>query len=139
MLLIPRGSGAVRVRHSYRSYLSGVIACTMAYVLAIHVTLALTLNAWLPPDIPFAFGEICHSVVAGNASDQSSGGAGAPVQAAAHCPLCLAPGFALLPPPGSPIVVLRRTLGIAFEVLDPKPLRVAAVTSSHRARAPPRA
>lgn len=107
----------------------------MAYVLAVQVTLALTLNAWLPPELAYAFGEICHTEA--RTDDGASSHGPEPVKAAAHCPLCVTPGFALLPAPDAPAVTLRRTLGIAFEIVPAPRFDVAEIHSSHRARAPP--
>jgi hypothetical protein len=112
----------------------------MAYVLALQVTLAVSLNAWLPPSFAFAFGEICHERVDSDrqATDRA-GTSDAPATAsAAHCPLCVTPAFALLPPPDAPAATLRRVLGIAFEPIAPLQLAIAEVDAAHRARAPPR-
>ncbi|NPU12996.1 hypothetical protein HL666_19680 [Bradyrhizobium sp. 83002] len=124
---------------SHRTHLTGVVACAMAYVLALQVTLAVSLNAWLPPSFAFAFGEICHERIdsdprPADRADTSEAPTTAP---AAHCPLCVTPAFALLPPPDAPAVTLRPVLGIAFEAIAPLRLAVAEVDAAHRARAPP--
>ncbi|MGJ5045835.1 hypothetical protein ACQR09_02145 [Bradyrhizobium oligotrophicum] len=122
---------------SHSKHLTGAVACAMAYVLALQVTLAVSLNAWLPPSFAFVFGEICHERI-----DNARGGADsseAPAAAsAAHCPLCVIPAFALLPPPDAPTVSLRRVLGVAFEPIAPLWRATAEVDAGHRARAPPR-
>lgn len=120
--------------HSDRKCLSGVLACVMAYVVVLQVTLALTLNASLAAGLSLTFGEICLS---SPAADSSADIPQPLLNRAAHCPLCVAPAFALLPPPDSAAVVVRRALDIAFEVAEGEQIRVAEVTSAHRARAPP--
>lgn len=112
----------------------------MAYVLALQVTLALSLNAWLPADLAYAFGEICHTQVATSDARSDDGSAStdpAPVNAAAHCPLCVTPGFALMSSPDATAVVLRRSLGIVFETTRTAIVVVHDVHSPHHARAPP--
>ncbi|WP_316219248.1 DUF2946 family protein [Bradyrhizobium sp. SZCCHNR2026] len=125
----------MRHHHSHQRLGAGIIACAMAYVIALQLTLALTLNAWLPPDLNYAFGEICHTQAL--AGDDASSREPGPVKGAAHCPLCVMPAFALLPPPDAPAVTLRRTLGIVFEIIAAPRIELAEVHSSHRARAPP--
>ncbi|BAM89681.1 hypothetical protein S58_36880 [Bradyrhizobium oligotrophicum S58] len=125
---------------SHRKHLTGAIACAMAYVLALQVTLAVGLNAWLPPSFAFAFGEICHEQLDGGtrSADRAEVPSGAPATAsAAHCPLCLTPAFALLSPPDVPAVMLRRVLGIAFEPTATPRVDSADIHAAHRARAPP--
>jgi hypothetical protein len=109
----------------------------MAYVFVLQVTLALSLNAWLPPSLSFAFGEICHAQIVNGVSDQQDDGQGSPSRAAAHCPLCLTTGLAVLAAPDAPAVILRSVLGIAFEVVASEPVRLADVHSPHLARGPP--
>ncbi|WP_257168430.1 hypothetical protein [Bradyrhizobium sp. SRS-191] len=110
----------------------------MAYVLAVQVTLAVSLNAWLPPSFAFAFGEICHEQIDRDSglADRTDTEAPATVSAA-HCPLCVTPAFALLMPPDAPAGTLRRFLGIAYEPIAPHRIAIAEVDAAHRARAPP--
>ncbi|MGJ5179663.1 DUF2946 family protein [Bradyrhizobium oligotrophicum] len=116
----------------------GTIACAMAYVLALQLTLAVSLNALLPPGLAFGFGEICHAEAGAGSADRQDAAPGAPEAAsAAHCPLCVTPGFALLAPPDAPVVTLRRVLGIRFEPIAAPRIDVADIHSAHRARGPP--
>ncbi|MGJ5207135.1 hypothetical protein [Bradyrhizobium sp. HKCCYLR20261] len=126
---------------SHRSQLTGVVACAMAYVLALQVTLAVSLNAWLPPSFAFAFGEICHERIDGNPrlADRTDTTEAPATVSAAHCPLCVTPAFALLPPPDAPAVRLRRVLGIAFEPIATLHVAITEIDAAHRARAPPEA
>ncbi len=125
------------MRHhlAYRRFGAGFIACTMAYVLALQVTLALSLNAWLPPELPYALGEICHAQT--STADGAEPSDQTPVKYAAHCPFCVAPSLAVLAPPVAPYVVLRRAIDVVFAVRADAPVALAAIHSSHRARAPP--
>lgn len=129
------GSRAVRHRLTYRRFGAGIIACTMAYVLALQVTLALSLNAWLPPELSYALGEICHAQT--STADGAEPGDQTPVKYPAHCPFCMAPSLAMLAPPVAPYVVLRQAIDIVFAVRADAPVTVAAIDASHRARAPP--
>jgi len=98
----------------------------------------LILNAAEPAGFSLGFGEICQSSTTADGSvDHANDVAKSPVQKAAHCPLCVAPAFGLLPRPTSPGLLVRQAPGIAFEVAAPRLIRVAGVTSAHRARAPP--
>ncbi len=136
--MLTKRLGLRAVRFKYRKYLSGAIACIMAYVVVLQVTLALIQSAWLVPTPGLGFGEIClASATADFASDHESGFAGFPVKKAVHCPLCLAPSFALLAPPESPAVALRFAIGIVIEAAEPARIQFAEITSAHRARAPP--
>ncbi|UFZ05509.1 hypothetical protein LQG66_04095 [Bradyrhizobium ontarionense] len=110
----------------------------MAYVIALQLTLAVSLNALLPPGLAFGFGEICHAEAGVGSQDRQDALPGTPAAAsAAHCPLCVTPGFALLAPPDAPAITLRRVLGIKFEPIAAPRIDVADIHFAHRARAPP--
>ena len=120
----------------YRRLAARAITGAMAYVFTLQVTLALSLNAWLPPDLRFSFGEICHAQIINGPTDLQDGPKG-PVKAAAHCPLCLTASLAALPAPDAPAVIIRSALGISFEVVASERFRLAEMHSPHLARGPP--
>jgi hypothetical protein len=123
--------------HSHRKSLTGILACAMAYVFVLQVTLAATLNAWQSQASFLTQGELCLSQPADPHPDANNGIDAEHVKAASRCSLCLTPAFGLLLPPTPIVVIIRTALGLAFETPAPARIDLAEAPSPHRARAPP--